>query len=137
MNTIVNGNIIQFTFDDADIPASGFAYIPYTLPDGYSLGQALFRRNINAGFFTDDTSLIELFSTANVPLSFPTVDGKSPNHVVIRISNAVTTYDVISITIFKFGGKPDPNYFDRAFTPILITDKDGVDYNMIPGTQFY
>lgn len=135
MITTICGNIIQFNFDDSDIPSSGFAYIPYTLPDGYSIAKAVFRRNLNAGFFTDDTNAVELYTAANVPIEFPVVNGKSPNHVVIRLSSNAGEYDVISITIYKFGNEPDSNYFSSTFTPILV--KTGREYNVIPSTQFH
>lgn len=42
----------------------------------------------------------------------------------------------ITIQGNKFGQIPDRQYFDTAFTPILVTDDNGNEYHVIPSDQF-
>lgn len=40
------------------------------------------------------------------------------------------------MTINYYGNIVDPNYFDKAFEPILVKGDDGKEYNAIPSDQF-
>lgn len=62
--------------------------------------------------------------------------------VIIRNPNTITPLfdntkeQRFSFLIRKFGQIPDPNYFSKAFDPILVVGDDGNEYNVIPSDQF-
>lgn len=63
------------------------------------------------------------------------VNSKSPCYLkpyIIDISKS----SEIKFYIEKFGQIPDRQYFDTAFTPILVTDDNGNEYHVIPSDQF-
>ena len=68
-------------------------------------------------------------------ITFPPVNCKSPSLLYLFIPDIKKEAD-IRLSIEKFGQIPDPNYFKKAFEPILITGDDGKKYNVIPSDQF-
>lgn len=67
--------------------------------------------------------------------TFPIVNSSSPCNISLYIPtpNAVAELRFI---IKEFGQKPNPNYFEKAFDPILVTGSDGNEYKVIPSDQF-
>ena len=68
-------------------------------------------------------------------ITFPPVNSKSPSVLYLYISD-VTKSAYMRFSIEKFGQIPDPNYFKKAFTPILVKGDDGNEYKVIPSDQF-
>lgn len=68
-------------------------------------------------------------------LNFPCIDSKSPCSIQPVLNDASAKAE-LKFLIEKFGQIPDPNYFDKAFDPILVTGEDGNNYNVIPSDQF-
>ena len=68
-------------------------------------------------------------------LIFPPVNSKSPC-ILHPIIGDPSKRAELKIIIEKFGQMPDPHYFDRAFTPILVRGNDENTYNIIPSDQF-
>lgn len=122
----INGNVIRLNFDANETSSS----VNYTLPEGYSYKKI--RINISNNI---STILDSVTAPSSTTLTFPVVNGMSPCTFNINIADK-TKYATLSISIIKFGQKPDIHYFDTAFEPILVTGKDGEEYNMIPSDQF-
>lgn len=105
---------------------------PYViqLPDGYSF------EKIHIAALTNMRYLIPgMQISLNESYTFPPVNSKSPcylKHYIIDISKS----SEIKFYIEKFGQIPDRQYFDTAFTPILVTDDNGNEYHLIPSDQF-
>lgn len=127
MTENIRGNFIDISWQSNELSDKTYTY---TLPNGYSVQEMLviLLANINE---------IEsaLPARNNYLYTFPVVSGNSPCRFRFRFED-VTKFSYIRILITKFGQKPDIHYFDRAFEPILVTGKDGEEYNMIPSDQF-
>ena len=100
------------------------------LRDGYSYEKIFINRSDN---------ITQLMPEVNISrgdhLTFPVVNGKSPLTLKLYVED-ISKIAFICFTIEKFGQIPDPNYFDNAFEPILVTGDDGKEYNVIPSDQF-
>lgn len=118
------GNIVDIQFDVHD--SSGAAI---TLINGYSIEEMTIITN---------TGIYGIFYGAPIKeiktLRFPPVHSKNPNVIAPLFDNTKTQRFTFIIT--KFGQIPDPNYFKKAFEPILVTGEDGKKYNVIPSDQF-
>lgn len=116
----VYGNCIMCTIK------SNMPLTELVLPAGYSYHKILYIAS--AGY-------IQL-PHAQRPLSgdrtytFPIVNGKSPNSIMV--ANPGSSSGTLTIVIESFGGEPDNNYFNKIFDPILVKRKDGTTYKMIP-----
>lgn len=119
------GNIVDIKFDTND--SSG---APITLIDGYSIEEMTIITNSGIyGLF-----LGAPISKTTENLRFPPVHSKNPNVIHPLFNN--NTENRFTFIITKFGQIPDPNYFDKAFDPILVVGDDGKEYNVIPSDQF-
>ena len=118
------GNIVDIKFDVND--SSGKTI---TLIDGYSIEEMTIIYN---------TGIYGLVLGAPIKLAenlrFPPVHSKNPNVIAPLFDNTKTQR--FSFIITKFGQIPDPNYFKKAFEPILVTGSDGKEYKVIPSDQF-
>lgn len=119
------GNIVDIKFDTGD--RSGAAI---TLIDGYSIEEMTIINN--SGIYGLILGAPIKQTTEN--LHFPPVHSKNPNVIAPLFDNTKTQRFTFIIT--KFGQIPDPNYFNKAFEPILVTGSDGKEYNVIPSDQF-
>ena len=99
------------------------------LPDGYSYNR-LFISTVTNNIWGINNALI----AKGYRIEYPVVNSKSPNYIDLSLTN--TSEAEIRFTIEKFGQIPDSHYFDKAFDPILVTDEDGKEYNVIPSDQF-
>lgn len=119
------GNIVDIKFDVNDSSGAAIALI-----NGYSIEEMTIIYNtriyglIYGGPITQTTE----------NLRFPPVNSKNPNVITPLFDNTKTQRFTFIIT--KFGQIPDPNYFKKAFEPILLTGSDGKEYNVIPSDQF-
>lgn len=121
MTTNVYGNIIL-----VDIKA-GESATTLTLPDGYSIEKAHVSLSNGSLATPNGTNIVNIDSE----LSFPVVNGKSPN--VFRFGLVDSTKSgMVKIMIDRFGSRGDANYFTKAFDPILVSDNSGNEYNLIP-----
>lgn len=119
------GNIVDIKFNTND--SSGAAI---TLIDGYSIEEMTIIKNSGIyGLFLG----APISETTN-HLRFPPVHSKNPNVIHPLFDN--TKERRLTFIITKFGQIPDPNYFDKAFEPILVVGDDGKEYNVIPSDQF-
>lgn len=105
-------------------------YINITLQEGYSYEQIKILALSNV-----DEILPYCKATSNTSVKYPPINSMSPCVLNIRLIDT-TKSAVCAITIEKFGQIPDPNYFKKAFDPILVTGADGKEYKMIPNDQF-
>lgn len=120
------GNIVDIKFAKND--SSGAAI---TLIDGYSIEEMTIIYNSGIyGIFLG----APINKTLYGPLRFPPVHSKNPNVIHPLFDN--TKEQRFTFIITKFGQIPDPNYFKKAFEPILVTGSDGKEYNVIPSDQF-
>lgn len=119
------GNIVDIKFDTTD--SSGTAI---TLIDGYSIEEMTIITN--TGIYGLVFGAPIKLTTEN--LRFPPVHSKNPNVIAPLFDN--TKEQRFTFIITKFGQIPDPNYFKKAFEPILVTGSDGKEYNVIPSDQF-
>lgn len=119
------GNIVDIKFNVGD--SSGAAI---TLIDGYSIEEMTIINNTGIYGLIYGAPLKQ----TNGNLRFPPVHSKNPN--VIAPLFDTTKEQRFTFMITKFGQIPDPNYFKKAFEPILVTGSDGKEYNVIPSDQF-
>lgn len=119
------GNVVDIKFDVND--TSGKAI---TLINGYSIEEMTIINNTGIYALLFGVPISQ--TTAN--LRFPPVHSKNPNVIGPVFNNAKAQRFTFIIT--KFGQIPDPNYFKKAFEPILLTGSDGKEYNVIPSDQF-
>ena len=119
------GNVVDIKFDTSD--SSGVAI---TLIDGYSIEEMTIISN--TGIYGLIYGVPIKQTTEN--LRFPPVHSKNPNVICPLFDN--TKNQRFTFIITKFGQIPDPNYFKKAFEPILVTGSDGKEYNVIPSDQF-
>lgn len=125
MTENILGNIINLSWGANELSSNIFNY---TLPDGYSFQEIIVIAALNVGS-------IEYFLPARNSYNFPVVSGNSPCSFRFQIDD-ITKSSNVKILITKFGQKPYTKYFEGAFEPILVTGKDGEEYNMIPSDQF-
>lgn len=118
------GNIVDIKYDVKD--SSGAAI---TLIDGYSIEEMTIIYNSGIYGLIHGVAIKQ---TTN--LRFPPVNSKNPNVIAPLFDNTKTQRFTFIIT--KFGQIPDPNYFKKAFEPILLTGSDGKKYKVIPSDQF-
>lgn len=127
MTVIMRGNIIVYTFEANEAPQHNHII---TLPDGYSFESIIVIAATNIGSIES-----YLIPAPYVNFVFPPVNSKSPCTLNIYITD-ITLQASVRLLITKFGQIPDTHYFDKAFTPILVTGDDGNEYNVIPSDQF-
>lgn len=120
------GNIVDIKFDTTD--SSGKVI---TLIDGYSIEEMTIIYNSGIYGFIFGAPIGK---TLPLTLHFPPVRSKNPNVIAPLFDNTKTQRFTFIIT--KFGQIPDPNYFAKAFDPILVKGDDGKEYNVIPSDQF-
>lgn len=114
------GNIIVI-----DIKA-GESATNLTLPDGYTIKSAHVSLSNGSLATPNGTNIVNVDSK----LSFPIVNGKSPN--VFRVGLVDSTKSgMVKIMIDHFGARGDSDYFTKAFEPLLIK-ANGSEYNLIP-----
>ena len=125
MKMDIYGNIVEIT-----IPAGSGDVVNIKLPNGYSVEQLIITGLINC-FALHRGLEVSLSST----YIFPPINSCSPNSFDIYIRD-INSEGYIAFSIEKFGQIPDPNYFDKAFEPILVTGEDGKEHKVIPSDQF-
>lgn len=125
MTFTVQGNFISIV-----IPPNEGQPAPIQLPDGYSFEKIKINVLVNIPYLIPYMQI-----SLNNEYTFPIVDSKSPCYVQPVIGD-VSKPSEIKFFIEKFGQIPDTHYFDKAFTPILVTGDDGNEYNVIPSDQF-
>lgn len=127
MTVMYCGGLIRITFDANEVQEG---HVNVKLADGYTY-ERIFIHDIN--------NISELHSYQNVRrgdrITFPPVNSKSPIFLPLFIPDP-TKFAEIRLSIEKFGQIPDEHYFDKAFTPILVTGDDGNKYKVIPSDQF-
>lgn len=119
------GNIVDIKFDVKDPSGASI-----TLINGYSIEEMTIIHN--SGIY----GLIfgaPIYQTTE-HLRFPPVNSKNPNVIGPLFDN--TKSQRFTFIITKFGQIPDPNYFKKAFDPILVKGDDGKEYKVIPSDQF-
>lgn len=127
MITEFKGNCIRIYFDANELKNKR---VSVALPDGYSY------ESIHIIYLKNISELLPYFLiTTNSSYYIPPVRSHSPSTVNLLVSNLAETAE-IRFLIEKFGQKPDPHYFDKAFEPILVTGDDGNEYKVIPSDQF-
>lgn len=119
------GNVVDIKYSVGDKGG------PITLADGYSFEDIVIIRN--TGIYGLKYG-IPIPQTTNITLHFPPVNSRNPNTITPLFDN--TKEQRFSFLIRKFGQIPDPNYFSKAFDPILVVGDDGNEYNVIPSDQF-
>lgn len=127
MNILVRGNLYYVSISANELSQNTFSI---TLPDGYSVETITISDLSNVSVLENIITL-----SSKQTYTFPAVDGKSPCKLDLRVGDRTKTAN-FSFIIEKFGKIPDIHYFDNAFKPILVTGKDGNEYNMIPSEQF-
>lgn len=127
MRLIIKGNMVQVFLEATE---STNHTVKITLPNGYSYETIRI-------LYLDNITEIAPFcpvSSGNA-YHFPTINSCSPSILNLWVSDG-SKVATIRFSIEKFGQIPDPNYFDNAFEPILVTGDDGNEYKMIPSDQF-
>lgn len=127
MVTIIKGCNFVLQFAANELTSSN--YYNYTFPTGYSINIMHVTGVVNID------SLCGAHIKNDIRIVFPVINSKSPSSILLYI-NDITKDAEIRFTIEKFGQIPDPNYFNKAFDPILVTGDDGNKYNVIPSDQF-
>lgn len=124
MTVTYKGNFVIIRYNAGETSA------PIRLADGYSFETISVVGASNITVIYNEISFVQ-----GAIMRFPPVNSKSPcvlNPLIIDNTKQAS----IRILILKFGQIPDPNYFDKAFEPILVTGEDGNEYNVIPSDQF-
>lgn len=100
------------------------------LPEGYSYKTIL---------ITYSKNVIEINNAVTIAVgtcyTFPIVNSSSPCNISLYIPTPNADAELRFI-IQEFGQKPNPNYFKKAFDPILVPGSDGKEYHVIPSYQF-
>lgn len=123
MKTIYSGNSVLIEYAENE-PLS-----VVRLRDGYSF------ETIHVTEATNLYAIYQITNIANAVFTFPAVNSKSP--CTISVSRVdPTKISRLRFSIEKFGQIPDIHYFATSFEPILVTDDDGNEYNVIPSDQF-
>lgn len=124
---IYYGNFIRIHFDANELTT---LHPTIQLQDGYTY-ERLHINNVN-----NVKELVPYMSiSTGDTITFPVVNSKSPSKIPLFVPD-ITKEAEIRITIEKFGQIPNPDYFEGAFSPILVTGSDGNEYNVIPSDQF-
>ena len=122
----INGPFILIGID----PNGSSKDIKIDLPNGYSY-QTIFINRV--------TNISALCSNIDIHtgdrITFPVVNSKSPSTLRLYIPD-LSKPSEIRLTIEKFGQIPDPNYFDKAFDPILVKGDNDNKHLIIPSDQF-
>ena len=105
-------------------------YVNITLKEGYSYEQIKILSLSNVAEIVTYCK-----ASINTSIKYPPVNSKSPCVLNILVIDPTKTA-VCAITIEKFGQISDPDYFTKAFDPILVTGDDGNKYKVIPSDQF-
>lgn len=100
------------------------------LPDGYSYKTILITYNKNVIEINTAVTIV-----AGADYTFPIVNSSSPCNISLYIPTPNASAELRFI-IKEFGQMPNPNYFEKAFDPILVKGSDGKEYNVIPSDQF-
>lgn len=126
MNINFNGSLIRVY-----IPANeATGRVKITLPDGYSY------ETIHVLYVSNISDIVPFFTVNNNSIyHIPPVNSHSPAMLNLLVRDYSKEAE-IRLIIEKFGQIPDPNYFSKAFDPILVTGEDGNEYNVIPSDQF-
>lgn len=126
MVTTINGNNIRIAFDANELTNNR---VHITLPNGYSY------ETIHITVVNNIGEIAKLVSVGYNVYTFPPVRSHSPSTFDLFVQDLSKRAE-IRLVIEKFGQIPYPNYFDRAFDPILVVGDDGQEYNVIPSDQF-
>lgn len=121
------GNICRIYFSANELPQGN---VTVNLPNGYTYKTILILENKNVAEVNDYVPII-----LGVDYTFPIVNSSSPSNLSLYIPSPDKEAEIIFI-IKEFGQIPDPDYFQKAFKPILVTGSDGKEYNVIPSDQF-
>lgn len=125
MNIIYQGNFVSLTIKEGEGNPPAIR-----LSDGYSFEKIHILIASNIGYLVPYMQIQN-----NYTLYFPCIDSKSPC-TIQPVLNNVSGKAELKFLIEKFGQIPNPNYFNKAFDPILVTGEDGSEYNVIPSNQF-
>lgn len=127
MNNEFRGNCVRIYIDANELTKNR---VQITLPDGYSY------ETIHILYLNNISELVPYFLINNNNVyHIPPVRSHSPCTLNLLVKNISASAE-LRIMIEKFGQIPDPHYFDAAFEPIIVTDDDGNEYNVIPSDQF-
>lgn len=126
METKINGNNIRIVIEANELTTTRATI---ALPEGYSF------ETIHITYSTNIGEIEQYLSISNQSYTFPPVRSHSPSTFSIYMPDRSKRAE-IRLIIEKFGQIPDPHYFDKPFTPILVTDDDGNKYKVIPSDQF-
>lgn len=123
----VKGNMFRIYYSANELAQGN---VTVYLPKGYSYKTILIIENKNVAEVNDYMPII-----LGVDYTFPIVNSSSPSTLSLYIPSTKEESEITFI-IKEFGQIPNPNYFDKAFEPILVTGGDGKEYNVIPSDQF-
>lgn len=123
----VIGNFCKIYFAASELSNGN---VTVNLPAGYTYKTILIIDANNIDELNDYMHII-----LGVDYTFPIVNSSSPSTLSLYIP-ATNKEAEIRFIIKEFGQIPNPNYFEKAFDPILVTGSDGNEYNVIPSDQF-
>lgn len=123
----LKGNICRIYYSANELPQGN---VTVNLPNGYSYKTILITENKNVAEVNDYVPII-----LGVDYTFPIVNSSSPSNLSLYIPS-IDKESEIKFIIKEFGQIPNPNYFNEAFKPILVTGSDGKEYKVIPSDQF-
>ena len=123
----VKGNMCRIYYSANELQQGN---VTVNLPKGYSYKTILIIENKNVAEVNDYMPII-----LGVDYTFPIVNSSSPSNLSLYIPSTKEESE-IKFIIKEFGQIPNPNYFNEAFKPILVTGSDGNEYNVIPSDQF-
>lgn len=123
----VIGNFCRIYFSAAELSNGN---VTVTLPNGYTYKTVLV---IDANNVSELNNYMHIIT--GVDYTFPIVNSSSPSNLSLYIPSTDKEAEIRFI-IKEFGQIPNPNYFEKAFDPILVTGSDGKEYNVIPSDQF-
>lgn len=127
METNILANTVRIVIEPNEVTNNR---VHVELPDGYSY------ESIHITYITNISEIKKyVLVNSNNTYVFPPVRSHSPSDFDLLLKD-LSLRSEIRLVIEKFGQIPDPNYFDTAFAPILVTGDDGNEYNVIPSTQF-
>lgn len=126
MTTNIYGNNVRVTIAANELTDGR---IIVKLPDGYSY------ETIHVTLLTNIGEFAKYFSVSYDVYNFPPVRSHSPSTLDLYVKDTSQRAE-IRFVIEKFGQIPDPNYFNTAFEPILVTGDDGSKHKVIPSDQF-
>jgi hypothetical protein len=123
----VKGNVCRVYIPAKEVSAGR---VDIDLPDGYSYKTILITYNKNVIEINNSVTIV-----SGTSYTFPIVNSSSPCAISLYIPTPNADAELRFI-IEEFGQKPNPNYFDKAFVPILVTGDAGKEYKVIPSDQF-